>query len=60
MSKILVLNGSPRKGGNTEMLVNAFKNGAEMKGHEVEVVYVQGKNRPVYIISKMYSYEEQK
>ncbi len=44
MSKILVLNGSPRKGGNTEMLVNAFKNGAEQKGHEVEVVYVQGKN----------------
>ncbi len=32
--KIIVLNGSPRKK-NTSMLVAAFKEGAESKGHEV-------------------------
>ena len=41
--KILVLNGSPTKNGNTEALVNAFKEGAESKGHEVTVVNVAHK-----------------
>lgn len=35
--KILVLSGSPRKGGNTDLLVEAFVNGASEK-HVVEVV----------------------
>ena len=38
--KILVLNGSPHKDGNTAFLVNAFKEGAESAGHEVNVVNV--------------------
>lgn len=38
--KILVLNGSPRKNGNTSALVAAFKEGAESKQHVVEVVGV--------------------
>ncbi len=38
--KILVLNGSPRKGGSTAALVEAFREGAESKGHEVETVCV--------------------
>ena len=38
--KILVLNGSPRKNGNTSALVDAFKEGAESKQHVVEVVGV--------------------
>ena len=33
--KIVVLNGSPRKGGNTEIMTQAFTKGAEKKGHEV-------------------------
>ena len=37
--KILVLNGSPRKNGNTERLVSAFSKGAE-RHHEVEIVSV--------------------
>lgn len=37
---ILVLNGSPRKSGNTDYLVKAFVEGAEGKGHEVTVVSV--------------------
>ncbi len=38
--KILVLNGSPRKNGNTDMLTEAFINGAE-KTNEVEVIQVR-------------------
>lgn len=34
--KILVLNGSPRKGGNTELLVDAFIEGAQQAGHTVD------------------------
>lgn len=37
--KILVLNGSPRKGGNTELLVQAFVDGAKEK-NEVEIISV--------------------
>ncbi len=38
--KILVLNGSPHKNGNTAALVEAFKEGATGAGHEVKVVGV--------------------
>ena len=41
--KILILNGSPTKDGNTVALVNAFKEGAESKGHEVNVINVAHK-----------------
>jgi multimeric flavodoxin WrbA len=37
---ILILSGSPRKGGNTEMLVDAFARGASQH-HHVEIVYVR-------------------
>ena len=36
---ILILSGSPRKGGNTDLLVEAFVKGASQK-HHVEVVSV--------------------
>lgn len=39
MSNIIVLSGSPRKGGNTDLLVDAFVKGAE-KNNDVEVVSV--------------------
>lgn len=35
--KIVVVSGSPRRGGNTELLVEAFVKGARGAGHEVEV-----------------------
>lgn len=38
--KILVLNGSPRPGGNTKQMVNAFAEGAASAGHTVDVVDV--------------------
>jgi multimeric flavodoxin WrbA len=34
--KILILNGSPHPHGNTQALIDAFKEGAVSKGHEVE------------------------
>ena len=38
---ILVLSGSPRKGGNTELLVEAFAKGATEGQHHVEIVSVR-------------------
>ncbi len=40
---IVVLSGSPRKGGNTAIMVDAFKEGAESAGHTVEVIDVAAK-----------------
>ena len=39
MSRILVLNGSVRRGGNTELLVQSFAEGAR-KNNSVEIVSV--------------------
>ena len=38
--KIVVLQGSPRKDGNTQFLVEGFKEGAEKAGHSVEILNV--------------------
>lgn len=38
--KIVVLFGSPNQFGSTNLIVQAFKNGAQKNGHEVEVVDV--------------------
>ncbi len=35
--RILVLNGSPRSKGNTKQMVEAFREGAEAAGHQVDV-----------------------
>lgn len=40
MMKILVLNGSPRRDGNTAAMVNAFAEGAKASGHKVNVIDV--------------------
>lgn len=39
--KVLILNGSPRKNGNTEMLVNSFAEGAEMSNNEIYKMDIQ-------------------
>lgn len=44
MKNTAVLIGSPRKGGNTELLANAFIEGARSVGHRVEVISVVGKH----------------
>lgn len=38
--KILVLNGSPRSEGNTKWMIEAFKEGAAVHGHQIDVVDV--------------------
>ena len=40
--KIIVLNGSPRKNGNTSALVKAFRDGAESAGHSVTEFWLEG------------------
>lgn len=42
--KIVVLNGSPRKGGNTALLCNAFTEGAKSSGHTVTQFNIQHMN----------------
>ena len=42
MSKhILILSGSPRKGGNSDLLCDEFAKGAQEAGHQVEKIRVQ-------------------
>ena len=44
MSKhVLIINSSPRKGGNSETLAAFFAKGAEEAGHKVETVYLREK-----------------
>lgn len=40
--RIIILNGSPRKNGNTSALVKAFTEGAESNGHTVTVCFLDG------------------
>ena len=40
--KIVILNGSPRKNGNTSALVHAFTQGAESMGHVVTEFFLDG------------------
>lgn len=42
-NKVLILSGSPRKGGNSDLLCDEFMRGAVDAGHEVEKIRVQEK-----------------
>lgn len=41
--KILILAASPRRGGNSDLLCDQFKRGAEAAGHEVSIVFLREK-----------------
>lgn len=43
MKKVLILSGSPRKGGNSDRLADEFARGAEQGGNEVEKIFVADK-----------------
>lgn len=43
MKKILILSGSPRKGGNSDTLCNEFMRGATEAGHQVEKIRLADK-----------------
>ena len=40
--KIVILNGSPRKNGNTANLIKAFTEGAQSAGHSVTEFFLDG------------------
>ena len=42
--KVLILSGSPRKGGNSDILCDEFARGATEAGHNVEKIRVYEKN----------------
>lgn len=44
MKKVLILSGSPRKGGNSDTLCDQFARGAAETGHSVEKIRVAEKN----------------
>ncbi|WP_303842469.1 flavodoxin family protein, partial [Selenomonas ruminantium] len=41
--KVLILSGSPRKGGNSDFLCDAFMKGAQEAGHDVEKIFINDK-----------------
>ena len=41
--KVLILSGSPRKGGNSDILCDEFARGAQEAGNEVEKIRVASK-----------------
>lgn len=42
--KVLILSGSPRKGGNSDLLCDEFAKGATEAGHNVEKIHASEKN----------------
>ena len=57
MKNVLILSGSPRKNGNSDILCDEFQRGAEEAGHQVERSVWQQKRYtlvlPVIIVGKM-------
>ena len=43
MKKVLIIAGSPRKDGNSDLLAAQFAAGAKEAGHEVETIYLREK-----------------
>ncbi len=44
--KVLILSGSPRKGGNSDILCDEFMRGAQKVGNQVEKIRVAAKKSP--------------
>ena len=44
MKKVLILSGSPRKGGNSDILCDQFAKGVLEQGNEVEKIFIAEKN----------------
>ena len=43
MKNVLILSGSPRKGGNSDLLCSEFMRGAQESGNEVQKIFVRSK-----------------
>lgn len=46
MKKVLILSGSPRKGGNSDLLCDQFMEGAKESGNEVRKINIAEKRLP--------------
>lgn len=57
MKKVLILSGSPRKGGNSDLLCSEFMRGAQESGNEVQKIFVRSKKIVDYRLSP-YTQEE--
>lgn len=44
MKNILIISSSPRRNGNSQLLCNQFKKGAEDKGHHVHMIRIMDQN----------------
>ena len=44
MKNVLIISSSPRKKGNSQLLCEQFKKGAEEKGHQVKLVRIMEQN----------------
>ena len=44
MKNILIISSSPRKKGNSQLLCEQFKKGAEEKGHQVKIIRIMEQN----------------
>ena len=44
MKNILIISSSPRKKGNSQIICEQFKKGAEAKGHQVKIVRIMEQN----------------
>lgn len=44
MKKVLIIAGSPRKDGNSDLLAQQFAKGAEEAGNNVEIIYIRDLN----------------
>lgn len=41
MKQVLIISASPRKGGNSDSLCDAFRQGAQQAGHQVEKIFLR-------------------
>lgn len=54
--KILILSGSPRKGGNSDILCDEFMRGAQDAGHTVEKIFIR--DQKIGYCNACYAYRE--
>ena len=54
MKNILIISSSPRKKGNSQILCEQFKKGAEAKGHQVNITYHGEEYRLLQSLQRLY------
>lgn len=64
MKKVLILSGSPRKDGNSDLLCSEFMRGAQESGNKVQKIFVRSKKicevKPTILQTEVHPYAQQK